>query len=62
MAERWNSPAKFIETIITLVLMYSGEEADSAKITDIISVLLDINVSILSLSVLSILFMVIVGE
>jgi hypothetical protein len=44
MGKLWNSPAKFIEIIITLISMYTGDEADVGKITELLSTLLEMNV------------------
>ena len=44
----WNSPAKFIEIILILISMYTGDKADEAKVVELLSTLLEMNVKLFS--------------
>jgi len=48
MGKMWNSPAKFIEIILILISMYTGDKADEAKVVELLSTLLEMNVKLFS--------------
>ena len=50
MGKMWNSPAKFTEIILIIISMYTGDQADEAKVMELLSTLLEINVKLFSFS------------
>jgi hypothetical protein len=48
MGKMWNSPAKFIEIILILISMYTGDQADEPKVMELLSTLLEMNVKLFS--------------
>src|SRR5271167_4499149 len=44
MAKVWNSPAKLMEIVLTVVAIYTNNEADVSKITEIMTRVLEMNV------------------
>ena len=44
MASLWNSPAKLVEILLMVVVLYTNSEADVNRVTEILSSLLEINV------------------
>lgn len=45
MSKIWNSPAKLVDVVISAITAYTGVQADTAQVTDIVKSLLELAVS-----------------
>jgi hypothetical protein len=45
MSKIWNSPAKLVDVVISAITAYTGVQADTAQVTDILKSLLELAVS-----------------
>lgn len=45
MSKIWNSPAKLVDVVVSAITAYTGIQADTGQVTDIIKSLLELAVS-----------------